>query len=66
LPAYPVISVQVVVDHFGVTHQAARDVLGRLEGLGVLAPVRLPVSGPGRPARWWVAAEVVDLVGRWA
>ncbi len=66
LPAHPVLSAGLVVERVGVSDTAARVALEALVARGVLEPYAAAASGPGRPRRWWVAGELVDLVGGWA
>jgi hypothetical protein len=44
---------------------AARAALEALTDAGILRRADLPGSvGPGRPRRWWVAGELLDLLTR--
>lgn len=65
LPEHPIVSAGLVAERFGVTNEAARQMLHRFESLGILAPTELRTGAPGRPVRWWVARELMDLVERW-
>jgi len=64
LPVHPVVSAQTVASLLGVSEQAARVSLDALGRAGVLTLVEDAPRGVGRPRRWWVANEVLELVGR--
>lgn len=61
----PVVSVETVVESFGVSAPAARNGLGTLADLGILDDLGTIPAGPGRPRRWWAARELLDLVASW-
>lgn len=66
LPAHPVLTAASASEQTGVSERACRDALALLavrEVLTPFTPSRLPV---GRPRSWWVADDVVELVGAWA
>jgi len=56
----------VAIEWNGVSVTAARSALQVLESKAILEPFRVASTTPGRPARWWVARELADLVGSWA
>jgi len=63
--AHPALDVASVVDLLDVSAPAARAALETLAERGVLRSADLPATGePGRPRRWWVAGEVLDLLVR--
>ena len=64
LPAHPALSAATVSDVVGVTPQAALGALTALTDRGVLIEVHAPPSARGRPRRWFVAAQLLDLLGR--
>jgi Fic family protein len=64
LPEHPIVSAQLVVERFGVTNEAARQMLHRFESLGILSPVELRLGARGRPVRWWAADELIAVVAR--
>ncbi|MGH9100264.1 MAG: hypothetical protein ACRDV8_08555, partial [Acidimicrobiales bacterium] len=66
LPEHPVVSAPLVAARFGITGEAARLVLHRFEQLDILSPLKLRSGVPGRPMRWWVAAELIEVVTCWS
>ena len=64
LPANPVVSAGTVASLLGVSTQAARNALAELAAVRVLAEVDQVPAGRGRPRRWWVTPELLELVGR--
>jgi Fic family protein len=64
LPEHPIISAALIQKRFGITNEAARQALRRLESLGIISPVELHSGAPGRPTRWWAAEELIDTVAR--
>jgi Fic family protein len=63
--AHPALDVDTAVGLLGVSRPAARTALEALTRRGVLRPAQLPGTGePGRPRRWWVAGELLDLLAR--
>ncbi len=64
LPEHPIVSANLIHERFAITNEGARQMLHRLESLGILSPVALPPSSPGRPVRWWAAMELIDIVSR--
>jgi Fic family protein len=66
LPQHPVVSAGMVADRFDVSAETSRQALLRLERLGVVAPSAVRLPGTGRPARWWVAHELLEAISRWA
>jgi hypothetical protein len=65
VPSYPVISASQVATSCGVSRRAALTGLELLESRGVLTEFAAPSPGRGRPARWWIATDLVTLVQRW-
>lgn len=63
LPAHPALTAGVVADLCDVSPQAARLALAQLAERGIVAPVEGPRPVTGRPAQWWVAGELLNLVG---
>jgi predicted ArsR family transcriptional regulator len=66
LTEHPIVSAGLVAERFGIASETARQLLHRLETLGVVAPSSVRVSTPGRPAQWWVAPELIEVISRWA
>jgi Fic family protein len=64
LPEHPIVSTTLVQERFEITNEAARQVLLRLESLGILSPIELHFGAPGRPMRWWAATELIAIVAR--
>lgn len=63
LPAHPVLSEQTVVELLDVEVHDARVALARLADRGVLAEVRGAVVQAEPDTRWWVAHELLGLLG---
>jgi hypothetical protein len=62
---HPALDVDSAVDLLGVSRPAARTALEALAERGVLRPADIPGTGePGRPRKWWVAGELLDLLAR--
>ncbi len=66
LPAYPVIGGEIVASELGVSERAARTALDTLQDHGILEPYAAARRETGRPRRWWVASELLTLVGAWS
>ncbi|MGI8664410.1 MAG: Fic family protein [Acidimicrobiales bacterium] len=66
LVAHPALDVATAATLVGVSEQAARVALVELADRGVLREVAtaVPTDRPGRPRRWWVAGDLLDLLGR--
>ena len=65
IATHPALDVATAADLLGVTAPAARTALGTLTERGVLREADLPgTGGPGRPRRWWVAGELLELLAR--
>jgi Fic family protein len=66
LAQHPVVNAAIVAELLGVSEQTARAALAELQTLGVLSefdPSRSSAR-PGRPRHWWVAANLLNLLGR--
>jgi hypothetical protein len=62
---HPALDVAAAGDLLGVSAPAARAALETLTERGVLRTADVPATGgPGRPRRWWVAGELLDLLLR--
>ena len=62
---HPALDVAATAGLLGVSRPTARAALETLAEREVLRPTVLPGSGrPGRPRRWWVATELLDLLVR--
>jgi Fic family protein len=66
LPEHPVLNAGVVAAHLDVSARSARTALEALAARGVIEPLDVPSTSPGRPRSWWVARELLDVVGSWA
>lgn len=64
LPAHPVVSTATAAELTGVSRRAAELAIKDLERRGVLAAAGAIATRPGRPERWWVAHELLALLGR--
>lgn len=65
VPTHLSLDVATAAALLGVSAPAARTALTTLAEHGVLRPVDVPGAGrPGRSRHWWVAGELVDLLGR--
>ncbi len=62
---HPAIDVDTAVELLNVSRPTARTALEALAERGVLRPANLtPTGAAGRPRRWWVAGELLDLLTR--
>jgi Fic family protein len=61
----PVLSAAVVAERLGVSARAGQTALATLAEHGIVERYRPETVGPGRPAQYWVAAELVALVAGW-
>ena len=64
LPAHPVVLTATAAELTGVTRRAADDAVKALQKRGILVDAGAVRSGRGRPARWWVASDLLALLGR--
>jgi Fic family protein len=65
LPRQPIVSARTVAAELEVSARTGLTALEALAELGVLTPFDMPTSGSGRPVRWWIAGELVELVRSW-
>lgn len=65
LPEHPVISPVIAAERLSVSERAARGALHVLADSGVVEPFGAIGSRPGRPTRWWLARDLIDLVQGW-
>jgi Fic family protein len=66
LPRHLVVSAPMVAEVFQVSAPTARAAIETLVARGILSPLDLRPLRPGRPAQWWMAAELVSVVSRWS
>ncbi len=65
IATHPALDVATAAGLLDVSPPAARTALETLAERGVLRPASIPGhGGPGRPRRWWVADELLDLLAR--
>jgi len=64
IPAHPVLSAQTAADLLEVSEQASRLALEELARRGVLSAARAAPHARGRPHHWWVADDLLALLGR--
>lgn len=65
IATHPALEVSTAAALLGVSAPAARTALETLTERGVLRVASVPGNaGPGRPRRWWVAGELLDLLAR--
>jgi hypothetical protein len=65
LVTHPSLDVATAAGLLDVSPPAARAALEALAATGILRRADLPgTGGPGRPRRWWVAFELLDLLTR--
>jgi Fic family protein len=65
LPEFPVISSDIVSGALGVSERSGRTALAVLAEHGIVSSFGHR-SQRGRPRRWWLATELVDLVTNWS
>jgi Fic family protein len=62
---HPALDIETAAHLLDVSRPTARAALETLAERGILCEADVPGTGePGRPRRWWVAAEVLDLLAR--
>ncbi len=66
LPAHPAIGGEIVAGELHVSERAARTALHTLQAHGILEPFARAQRETGRPRHWWVASELLALVGAWS
>ena len=66
IPKHLAVTAPMVADLLGVSAPTARAAVETLAARGILEPLELRAMRPGRPAQWWMAAELVSAVGRWS
>jgi Fic family protein len=65
LPAHPALTAAKAAELCGVSEQAARGALAQLVERGVLREADASDRRtPGRPPRWWIAHDLLALLGR--
>jgi Fic family protein len=66
LPEMPVLSAPLAATRLGVSAPAARAGLGELHERRILRPIDLHPPRTGRPATWFVADGLLELIRRWS
>jgi Fic family protein len=66
IPQHLVVTAPMVADVLHVSAPTARAAIETLATRGILQPLDLRPLRPGRPAQWWMAAELVSVVSRWS
>ena len=66
VPLHLVVTGPMVATLLGVSAPAARGAIEALAARGILQPLDIAPTRPGRPPQWWVAGELVAVVGRWS
>lgn len=66
VPRHPALTAPMVADLLGVSGPTARAAVEVLAAKGILEPLEVRPIRPGRPARWWMAGELVSAVSRWS
>ena len=61
LPAHPLLSAGDVADLLGISERSARTALSALASRGVLSPIDVPSSTPGRSRQWFTAPDLLDI-----
>jgi hypothetical protein len=63
LSAHPVVSTATGAELVGVSRRAATNAIEELASAGILTDAGTTADGPGRPERWWVATELLEMLG---
>ncbi|HVA05450.1 MAG TPA: Fic family protein [Acidimicrobiales bacterium] len=66
LPEHPVVSAPLVAARLGVSDPTARAAIAVLAARGILRELDFKGVGRGRPAAWFAADQLIELVSRWA
>jgi Fic family protein len=64
LPTHPVVSTATAATIADVSRRAASTAITELARRGILVDSAKVASGRGRPERWWVASDLLALLGR--
>lgn len=63
LPAHPLLSAGDVADLLGTSERSARTALSVLASRGILSPIHIPSSTPGRTRHWFTAPDLLHIWG---
>ena len=61
LPALPLLSAPDVADLLGTSERSARSALSALASRGILSPIDIPSSTPGRTRHWYTAPDLLHI-----
>ncbi|WP_419928381.1 Fic family protein [Candidatus Poriferisocius sp.] len=61
LPAQPLLSAGDVADLLGTSERSARTALSALASRGILSPIDVPSSSPGRTRHWFTAPDLLQI-----
>ncbi len=65
LAEQPVVSAATIADRLGVSVRSGQSALVTLAGHGIVERYRPEAVGPGRPTRYFMASELLELVSGW-
>jgi hypothetical protein len=65
LGEHPVVSSDLVANRLDVSERAARNALSALANRAILSPYEKAPTRSGRPRRYWVAGELLELISEW-
>lgn len=63
LPAHPLLSAGDVAELLGTSERSARTALSALASRGILSPIDVPSSTPGRTRHWYTAPDLLHIWG---
>ncbi len=61
LPAHPLLSAGDVAELLGTSERSARTALSSLASRGILSPIDVPSSTPGRTRHWYTAPDLLHI-----
>lgn len=61
MPAHPLLSAGDVADLLGTSERSARTALSALASRGILSPIDIPTSTPGRTRHWFTAPDLLHV-----
>ena len=64
IPEHLVVTAPMVADLLGVSPPTGRAAVEALATRGILVPLEVRATRPGRPPQWWMAADLIAAVGR--
>jgi Fic family protein len=66
IPHHLVFTAPMVAELLDVSGPTARAAVDALAVRGIVQPLHVRANRPGRPARWWMAGDLVAALGRWS